>query len=379
MTHPVVRAALLAALSLPPLADASDLEGVLERLRAEIAAVPADDPAPIDTVLARYRDDTGIDLQIPVAGDSDAPLPALVRPTNVTPADWDAVTRYLRGTDAQHTVPVEMGELSLSLLDLDGDGQRDLVQSAYSGGTGLYTQVDMLRRDPQHGFVVPTSLDPQRPWAQGQYGLSGRGSDQGLYWLRIDGVSYIAYRDGDYYGDTLLLNRPLSADPRERSPTVQLKVRYGREHRLADPVMHVDGEPLDANATAIAADRRLLKHIDRLLAALTLDGDGVAHFGDEQARCPVPPGTDPGEAEIWPWRGAGSYTFDTAADTVIRSGKQCYSATLIALRSSYAGDHALCCQLWLYRGPGEQVATLDLRSRRWVSGVTVVPVPPQGE
>lgn len=379
MTHPVVRAALLAALSLPPLAAASDLDGVLERLRAEIVAVPADDPAPIDTVLARYRDETGIDLQIPVAGDSDAPLTALVRPATVAPADWDAVTRYLHQTDAQHTVPVEMGELSLSLLDLDGDGQRDLVQSAYSGGTGLYTQVDLLRRDPQRGFVVPDSLDPQRPWAQGQYGISGRGSDQGLYWLRIDGVSYIAYRDGDYYGDILLLNRPLSADPRERSPAVQLQVRYGREHRLADPVIHVDGEPLDANATAIAADRRLLKHIDRLLAALTLYGDGVAHFGDEQARCPVPPGTDPGEAEIWPWRGAGSYTFDTAADTVIRSGKQCYSATLIALRSSYAGDHALCCQLWLYRGPGEQAATLDLRSRRWVSGVTLVPVPPQDE
>ncbi|HAU81589.1 MAG TPA: hypothetical protein DCW96_13115 [Stenotrophomonas sp.] len=341
--------------------------------------MPADDPAPIDTVLARYRDETGIDLQIPVAGDSDAPLPALVRPANITPADWDAVTRYLRGTDAQHSVPVEMGELSLSLLDLDGDGQRDLVQSAYSGGTGLYTQVDMLRRDPQRGFVVPDSLDPQRPWAQGQYGLSGRGSDQGLYWLRIDGVSYVAYRDGDYYGDTLLLNRPLSADPRERSPTTRLKVRYGREHRLADPVMHVDGEPLDASATAIAADRRLLRHIERLLAALTIDGDGVAHFGDEQGRCPVPAGTDPGETDLWPWRGAGSYTFDTAADTVIRSGKQCYSATLIALRSSYAGDHALCCQLWLYRGPGEQAAALDLRSRRWVSGVTVVAVPPQGE
>jgi len=379
VTHPVVRAALLAALSLPPLAAASDLDGVLERLRAEIAAVPADDPAPIDTVLARYRDETGIDLQIPVAGDSDAPLPALVRPATVAPADWDAVTRYLHQTDAQHTVPVEMGELSLSLLDLDGDGQRDLVQSAYSGGTGLYTQVDLLRRDPQRGFVVPDSLDPQRPWAQGQYGISGRGSDQGLYWLRIDGVSYIAYRDGDYYGDTLLLNRPLSADPRERSPAVQLQVRYGRQHRLADPVMHLDGEPLDAQATAIAGDRRLLKHIDRLLATLSIDGEGVAHFGDEQGRCPVPAGTDPDEAPAWPWRGAGSYTFDTAGDTVIRSGKQCYSASLIALRSSYAGDHALCCQLWLYRGPGEQAATLDLRSRRWVSGVTLVPVPPQGE
>ena len=379
MTHPVVRAALLAALSQPPLAAASDLDGVLERLRAEIAAVPADDPAPIDTVLARYRDETGIDLQIPVAGDSDAPLPALVRPATVAPADWDAVTRYLHQTDAQHTVPVEMGELSLSLLDLDGDGQRDLVQSAYSGGTGLYTQVDLLRRDPQRGFVVPDSLDPQRPWAQGQYGISGRGSDQGLYWLRIDGVSYIAYRDGDYYGDTLLLNRPLSADPRERSPAVQLQVRYGRQHRLADPVMHLDGEPLDAQATAIAGDRRLLKHIDRLLATLSIDGEGVAHFGDEQGRCPVPAGTDPDQAPAWPWRGAGSYTFDTAGDTVIRSGKQCYSASLIALRSSYAGDHALCCQLWLYRGPGEQAATLDLRSRRWVSGVTLVPVPPQGE
>ncbi len=379
MTHPVVRAALLAALSLPPLAAASDLDGVLERLRAEIAAVAADDPAPIDTVLARYRDETGIDLQIPVAGDSDAPLPALVRPATVAPADWDAVTRYLHQTDARHTVPVEMGELSLSLLDLDGDGQRDLVQSAYSGGTGLYTQVDLLRRDPQRGFVVPDSLDPQRPWAQGQYGISGRGSDQGLYWLRIDGVSYIAYRDGDYYGDTLLLNRPLSADPRERSPAVQLQVRYGRQHRLADPVMHLDGEPLDAQATAIAGDRRLLKHIDRLLATLSIDGEGVAHFGDEQGRCPVPAGTDPDQAPAWPWRGAGSYTFDTAGDTVIRSGKQCYSASLIALRSSYAGDHALCCQLWLYRGPGEQAATLDLRSRRWVSGVTLVPVPPQGE
>lgn len=137
MTHPVVRAVLLAALSLPPLAAASDLDNVLERLRAEIAAVAADDPAPIDTVLARYRDETGVDLQIPVAGDSDAPLSALVRPPTVTPADWAAVTRYLRETDARHTVPVEMGELSLSLLDLDGDGKRDLVQSAYSGGTGL--------------------------------------------------------------------------------------------------------------------------------------------------------------------------------------------------------------------------------------------------
>ncbi len=71
---------------------------------------------------------------------------------------------------------------------------------------------------------------------------------------------------------------------------MQLQVRYGREHWLADPVMHVDGEPLDADAAAIAADRRLLTHIDQLLAALTIDGDGVAHVGGDAGPAQPPLG-----------------------------------------------------------------------------------------
>ncbi len=358
------------ALSVPVAgAHAATLDDVLERLRGEIAAQPIDEPMPIDKVLARYQDETLHWFELPVEPDADvAPTPP-ARPQHVAPADWEAVLHFLQADDPQRERPVELGGLSLALADLDDDGHNDLLLSYYSGGTGLFSTIEVGRR---HGdtFVFAGSDGTEGPRS---YSINGRGGDQAVYFLRIDGRRHVGYRDGDYHGDLLTLDRPLSADPAERTPSHALRIDYRHRHRLAAPAG--ESPPADEAQRAILQDRQLLAAIERQLALLQFDDDGRQIAPDPGQRCPVPADSaiDGDTRRQWPWRFTGHYTFDFVADMRVESGGRCLGASLVAFRSSYMASYENCCQLWLFDAPGEQAASLELRSERRLHRVEIVP------
>lgn len=63
------------------------------------------------------------------------------RPPGVTSDEWRAL--LASGIDGGG----ENGSASYTLMDINGDGQRDLIIDTYSGGTGLFSYVGALRRE----------------------------------------------------------------------------------------------------------------------------------------------------------------------------------------------------------------------------------------
>jgi hypothetical protein len=357
------------------------LPQVLEQLRREIEAAPATDPTPIDTVLRRHADTTAVSFDIATAGADGAAAAAPTQPHGITAAEWQAVRTYLDAAGSMQLDVSENGNHRYTLLDLDEDGQRDLLDSAYVGGTGLYTEIAVLRRDPAHGFRAPPNAASEAEPATGVFSINGRGGDQALYWLRIGGRSYAAYRDGDYFQDTLTLSRPLSPLSDGRNGPQVLQVRYRYRHTLAPSPDPAQATPEDQEAARWLTQHPQLRALaDRELQRLGFDAKGRQRRPDPNARCPVPAGADNADERAqWPWRDAGHYTFDYVADLRLRDGSDCYSASIVAFRSSYLTSYAACCALRVYAAPGQQAATLPLLSRRQRAGVAVIGATPAQE
>ncbi|QNH11881.1 hypothetical protein [Xanthomonas sp. SI] len=354
------------------------LPQVLEQLRREIEAEPTTDPTPIDTVLQRHADSTGLSFDIATAGADGAAAPPPMQPAGVTAAEWQALRTYLGAASTMQDDVSESGNHHYTLLDLDEDGQRELLDTAYVGGTGLFTEIAVLRRDAARGFLAPPHPAADAEPATAAFSINGRGSDQSLYWLRIDGRSYAAYRDGDYFQDTLTLSRPLSPLPGERSSPRVLQVRYRYRHTLAPSPDPAQATPEDQDAARWLAQHPQLRAVaERELQRLGFDAQGRQRSPDPNARCPLPAGIeDPEERAQWPWRDAGHYTFDYVADLRLRHGSDCYSASIVAFRSSYLTSYAACCALWLYAAPGQQAVAVPLLSVRERAGVAVIAATP---
>lgn len=354
---------------------------VLEQLRREIVAEPIGNPIPIDTVLQRHADTTGLSFDLGRPDDSDdTEAPPAVQPVGVTDAEWLAVQAYRTTSASAENDIAENGNHHYTLADLDEDGQRDLIDDAYVGGTGLFNDISVLRYDRAQGFrpAVATAVDADG--TPGSFSINGRGSDQALYWLRIDGKSYAAYRDGDYFQDTVTVSRPLSS-PGERVETQVLQVRYRYRHTLATPSRQAASATAEEQQAShwLAQHPQLQAAVNAQLQQLAFAPDGTQRAPDPAARCPAQTSGDPDEADQWPWHDAGHYTFDYVADFRVRRGQACYSASIVAFRSSYLTSPEGCCALWLYDAPGTQVATLPLDSRRERASVAVVTATTQPE
>ncbi len=313
---------LIACAAAVPQADAHkvprlSLAQVLDQLRRDIAAVPASDPRPIDTVMKRHADTRGQSFDIASPDPEEAPSEAVPppQPAGLTDAEWHALQAYRAHTTSEADDIAENRSHHYTLIDLDEDGQRDLLDDAYVGGTGLFTQITVLQGHTD-GFraatATPTGTLADRE-ADAGFSINGRGGDQALYWLRIDGRSYAAYRDGDYFQDTLTLSRPLSPLPAERRPTQALQIRYRYQHTLAAARKDA-AERLPEERQAddwLAQHPALRAAVDTQLQHLRLDAQGRQRSPDPQARCPIPAESSDPELEAqWPWHDAGHYTFD---------------------------------------------------------------------
>jgi hypothetical protein len=356
--------------ALAALVSAADVEKVLDRLRQEIAAEPITNPMPIETVMARYEDKTGIDFQLswaPTEEGSEAK--PLVKPEQLSDGDWKAFLSYWGPDNAEKNLASENQSASFTFIDLDEDGQHDLIMSYYIGGTGLFSQDEFAQRDAKQGFRFDTPKD--QDGYPTSYTINGRGADQAIYYLRIDGRSYVAYRDGVYAEDTLTLNRPL-ASPADAVIQKMIVVSYRYQHKAYIPAedVGVDIKPL---LELFKADPKLLQTANQQLQRLRFDSKGLQAKPNPAQRCPMKrTSASKEEDEIWPWRTAGHYTFDYVADFRIKTGKTCYSASIIAFKSSYWTSRESCCSLWLKSSYAAEDIDLPLTSIRMAANVELV-------
>jgi uncharacterized protein len=304
--------------------DATDLRALKALRRRVEEALPAHPDTALETALGAVAQPslgtTFANVEDAEQGDGVRRFPTY-KPEGVTQDEWAALVRGRFG----EAVEGENGNVSYSLIDLDGDGRRDLVVDTYLGGTGLFDRVSVALRKGR-GFGALRSL----------YLLNGRGSNQKARWITLQGRTYVAYVNGTYGRDSVFLLRPSKINA--TVPVLDLHYRY----RLSVP-REQGGEGGDVPRFTLSVEKQAA-----LAQGLRQASDTAASEGGDSdiPLCPVPAGTSQDDAAAYHGMGPGHYALQIVGDFPVWFGKQCSIGRLVNWFGSYGPD-GLYAQLWV--------------------------------
>ena len=279
------------------------------------------------------------------------------RPAGVSKDEWDALKR------SEVDGGGENGNASYLLIDLDGDGQRDLVVDSYVGGTGLFNWVSVLQRRHgrfmEHQASASTSDQDASPDASTSllYSLNGRGSNQSAHWVRLRGRVYAAYTDSAYGVDHAYLLRPLQIN--DQVPMLTLHYRY----RLSVPRLQESGNG-GAGRTVLSLEtqavwQNALKALENPLALKRDDG--------EVPLCPRPEGIPADAADSSQGFGPSHYSVEIVGDfTAWFDQKDCRLGRLINRFGAYTEKDGLSAMLLVKKPGDEDYETFTVVGRRRV-------------
>ncbi|AWA40927.1 hypothetical protein DBV33_20850 [Pseudomonas fluorescens] len=255
-------------------------------------------------------------------------------PKGVTPNEWKALKAS--GLDAD----AEQGQANYSLIDLNGDGQRDLIVSTYTGGTGLFSLYETFRRDGERFTRRLAPYDPDASAGSSLFSTNDRGANQSAAWIKSHGRMYLAYRNGSYGVDQIYLLNPLKIN--SQIPTVTVQYDY----KLIVPSNQYSEE----SSTSYVLDPVLRK---TLIKALTQSGAGKPQQPSQHKGplCPIP-ASGSGDDDYYSY-GAGYYAVETVMDLPVFIDNECFIARLNNWFGSYSEKDGLPALLTL-RKPGSQ-------------------------
>ncbi len=275
----------------------------------------------------------------------------LARPAGVSPAEWRALRASVKETVAADGV----AHTNYGLLDLDGDGDRDLIIRSLMDGTGVWNFVDLAW---QHAgrFVVWVQPDG-KPLVS----YSERGANQVDLWVRLQGRSYLAFRDGSHGQDRVYLVRPFVTN--RKVPVITLSYRYV-QIVVTDKQMRHDVW----NIPELAARTTLLAQTVARLEAGTL----AKWPRPGQPVCPIPEDVDPQRRDYWFGAGAISSYLDRAASFPVWIDGECYVSQLVDRFGYYSRQGGLWMELDLLQPEVEGMEgwmEFEVNARRRLHGV----------
>lgn len=341
--------------------DATQDQRALGELEKEIErAIAQKNAAPVQFVLKRYQARGAATFSGAQSGSDSWKIGNFLpkrRPLKISAEEWRALKK------SEITIAdSENGKAAFALLDLDEDGLRDLIVETYFGGTGLFTYVYVYRQTGGR-FVSQSgreSSPPEEAADTALYSIGERGSDQEAEWVRVNNRVYLAYRNGTFGEDALVLLRAFAPVP---ANVKGLAVEYDYRHvlpRVQKFYQKTKGEkPVALNSDLYAALRKGLSRVEKEWTP-----DGAADFGN----CPVPPNLSADEREKYAssWFNENHYTFETIADFPVFAGKSCYAARLISFKgnSSPLSGRYINSALWLLRSPESEKEEYEVLSTR---------------
>lgn len=256
-------------------------------------------------------------------------------PKGVTKDEWKALTASnIEGAS-------ESGKSAYTLMDLDGDGRRDLVVDTYTGGTGLFSYVETYHRVADVFVRRTSALGRESSTSSFLLSLNDRGANQSVDWINLRGHVYAAYRNSYYGVDQLYLLNPLEVTG--TVPIVTVQYRY----QLSVPKTQKD----EASDTSINLDDAL--H-DALIQALDKVSKTEAKDVGEQKDpiCPIPPSGE-GDGDYYGY-GPGHYSFEIVGDMPVVIAGQCYIGRLMDWFGGYSAKDGLGAQLVMRKPDREE-------------------------
>lgn len=266
------------------------------------------------------------------------------RPKGVSEDEWKALNASrIEGA-------AETGRTSYALLDLDDDGQRDLIVDTYAGGTGLFTYVETWHRTGER--FVKRSVEPE----SSLFYTNDRGANQAVSWIRLHDRIYAAYRNGAYGLDNLYLLNPLNIN--RQVPTLSVRYAYSLQ---VPTTQHKED---DTSTYELEADlHAALDH------AITQAMKAAPDSTNNSPLCPIPP-TGNGDGDYYSY-GPTHYAIEKITDLPVMIGGDCYIGALINWFGSYSEKTGLFAQLAV-RKPGVEASgtTYEVFGRRHITEVS---------
>ncbi len=325
-------------------------QAALDDLRTLVdQARKTDSISPVGTVIERLRIKAGVTRFSSESGDGQGAVFPTTRPDGVTADEWKALKASRIDVD-----DTAMGAF-YTLIDLDGDGQRDLVVETAANGTGLWSSVDVMRRTGGK-FDVPGNSNEAID--RSLYTTNGRGANQAAEWIRLRGRVYALYRDSHYGVDAFYLLRPFTIV--DQVPQLTVHYRY----RLSVPIEQHD----EGKAGSTVLDGKLHAALERALREVS---DSTARdAGSDKPLCPIPPSVQGDARSDYMNYGPGHYAYEIVGDMPVHVGGTCHIGRLVDWFGDY-GKNGLMAQMSI-RIPGgdtDHVQTFDVNGVRTVTSV----------
>ncbi|WDR35237.1 lysozyme inhibitor LprI family protein [Pseudomonas serboccidentalis] len=272
------------------------------------------------------------------------------RPKGVSQDEWKALST------TEFDADTALGRTMFTLIDLDGDRQRDLIVETYTGGTGLYTFVETFRREGDK-FNRRTPASDGESIGGSLYSTNDRGANQSVNWVNIGGKVYAAYRAGAYGVDRVYLLNPLQIN--HEVPIIE--VRY--DYRLSVPrTQHnEDGK------TTFKLEPALHQSLNQALTHVT---ESQTQASEQRTPiCPIPPTAT--DTEGYYSYGAGYYAIESVADFPVIIGKECFIGRMNNWFGAYSEKDGLFAQMTVRKpDPEDGGRTYEVKGRRQLSGVS---------
>jgi hypothetical protein len=263
------------------------------------------------------------------------------KPEGVTADEWQALLASNLDFFAEN------GNVSYELRDLNQDGKRDLIVDTYVGGTGLYNEILLLKRD-ENIFV-------RNPYEQEEgyfYSLNGRGSNQSAHWIEINQHIYLLYQDSLFGQDSLQLKKPF-ADNQKNSV---IQITYTYDFSIEKNQKPVEGKEYTLDDKTYAALVKAIKPLNKLSASREAEDLN-------QVLCPNLQEDQPGNL------GAGHYSIEIVANFPIWINRDCYFGRVVNWFGGYDAQ-GLFAQLW-YAHPDtpDKINELQVFAKRKIKSI----------
>jgi hypothetical protein len=264
------------------------------------------------------------------------------RPPGVTADEWEAIIK------SEVLAMGEIGCADYTLMDMDGDGKRDLLIGVYEGGTGLWSRYSAMQRIDAR-FLGEINLDANETQGDSTdskestfgYSINGRGGNQHGYWVRLQNRMYVAYLDGHYGEDTIYLLRPFVRSAEVPMLRVSYRYSFHVPRRQKTRTDDKSGRELEAGVTISTDLQRTMEGAIRKFISPYASNDS----GAISVPCPSPVGISDDDKSLYNHFGPGHYTFEIVGSFSFWWKKQCHLAQVINRFGRYQPDNGLIATL----------------------------------
>jgi len=231
---------------------------------------------------------------------TEASIKTIKKPsTEISKDEWQAFIKTTFNADS------ESGEVNCKLVDLDDDGERDLIISSYSGGTGLFSYTGVLKRVGDKFVDINNYTENDTQVITGAlYSENGRGANQWGQWVRINNQVYALWFNGEYDEDTFYLLRPFNKD--NKIPSITIYYQYEYDNTAIEP--QDEGKQLN-----LALNDHDKKQLIKSLNTKKYYFNKQKEEQEQETICPIPAGTSSEDAAHYWTEIAGSYVTQPVA------------------------------------------------------------------